>query len=106
VEDENLRLRLYQRISALGTRKEIAQIKKELQDRFGKRPKEVQRLLLIAELRIVAAERGIESITVRQRNALFARSSAASFRAFLEASRPTAMLKELLSHCRTLPLSR
>jgi transcription-repair coupling factor (superfamily II helicase) len=106
VEDENLRLRLYQRISALGTRKEIARIKKELQDRFGKRPKEVQRLLLIAELRIVAAERGIESITVRQRNALFARLSAPSFRTFLEASRPTAMLKELLSHCRTLPLSR
>jgi transcription-repair coupling factor (superfamily II helicase) len=66
IEDENLRLRLYQRISALASPAEITLMKREIKDRFGKLPPEVQRLMLIAELRIVAADHGIKSIIVRQ----------------------------------------
>ena len=65
VEDENLRLRLYQRLSALAEKKEITLIKKEIKDRFGPLPAPVQRLLLIAQLRIIAANKGITAITVR-----------------------------------------
>ena len=65
VEDENLRLRLYQRVSALAEKKEITLIKKEIKDRFGPLPAPVQRLLLIAQLRIIAAQKGIIAITVR-----------------------------------------
>lgn len=72
IEDENLRLRLYQRISALATRQEITMMKQEIKDRFGKLPEEVQRLLLIAELRIVAADAGIKSVIVRNRQVMLA----------------------------------
>ncbi len=70
IEDENLRLRLYQRISALASKQEITLMKREIKDRFGKLPAEVQRLMLIAELRIVAAERGIKSVITRNRQVM------------------------------------
>ena len=73
IEDENLRLRLYQRISALATKQEITMMKQEIKDRFGKLPEEVQRLMLIAELRIVAADAGIKSIIVRDRQVMLAK---------------------------------
>jgi transcription-repair coupling factor (superfamily II helicase) len=73
IEDENLRLRLYQRISALGTRQEIRLIKREIKDRFGKLPAPLQRLMLIAELRIVAAEKEIKSVTVRNETVFLSR---------------------------------
>ncbi|HEY5621922.1 MAG TPA: transcription-repair coupling factor, partial [Pontiella sp.] len=73
IEDENLRLRLYQRISALATRHEISLIKKEIRDRFGKLPAEMQRIMLIAELRISAAEHGIKSIVVRNRKVMLSK---------------------------------
>ncbi|OUX38945.1 MAG: transcription-repair coupling factor [Kiritimatiellaceae bacterium TMED266] len=65
IEDENLRLRLYQRLSALAEKKEITLIQQEIKDRFGPLPPPVQRLLLIAQLRIHAAAHNINAITVR-----------------------------------------
>jgi len=72
IEDENLRLRLYQRMSALSTRQEIRLMKREIKDRFGKLPAELQRLLLLAELRIVAAEQAIQSVVVRDQTIFLA----------------------------------
>jgi transcription-repair coupling factor (superfamily II helicase) len=105
IEDENLRLRLYQRMSALATKQEIALMKRELKDRFGKLPAEVQRLMLIAELRIVAAERGLKSVIVRDRQVMLAKEK--DYLTF--AGRPprlfeettTAMLKELINLVQT-----
>lgn len=73
IEDENLRLRLYQRISALATRPELRQLKQEIKDRFGKLPPEMQRLCTLAELRILAAEKGIQSIVVRNQKVMISR---------------------------------
>ncbi|NNJ70378.1 MAG: transcription-repair coupling factor [Kiritimatiellales bacterium] len=100
IEDENLRLRLYQRISALATKREISLIKREIKDRFGKLPQEVQRLMLIAELRIVAAERGIKSIVVRNRQVMLSTDrdylTVAGRHPVLDADKTTPMLKELI----------
>ena len=100
IEDENLRLRLYQRMSALATRREISMMKQEIKDRFGKLPKEVQRLLLIAELRIVAADRGIRSVMVRRRTVMLSKEedylTIGGRHPRLEATQATPMLKELL----------
>ena len=100
IEDENLRLRLYQRLSALSTRKEISLIKQEIADRFGKLPAEVQRLLLIAELRIAAADRGIKSIVVRNRQAMLASGNDflqnGGRHPRLDAEGATALLRELI----------
>ncbi len=101
IEDENLRLRLYQRMSALATKQEINLIKREIKDRFGKLPKEVQRLLLIAELRIVAADKGIKSVIVRNRKVML--STGKDYLTYrgqhplLDEEKTTPMLKELIA---------
>lgn len=66
VEDESLRVRLYQRIASLARMVEISQFRKELTDRFGKPPREVGRLFKIAELRIAAAQKKIDLVNVYQ----------------------------------------
>ena len=101
VEDENLRLRLYQRISALATKQEITLMKREIKDRFGKLPVEVQRLMLIAELRIVAADHDIKSIIVRNQKVMLGKER--DYLTFngrhpiLDEAKATPMLKELIA---------
>jgi len=101
IEDENLRLRLYQRISALATKPEITLMKREIKDRFGRLPAEMQRLMLIAELRIVAADVGIKSVIVRKRQIMLSKEK--EYLTFnghhprLDEEKTTAMLKELIS---------
>ncbi|WP_372794985.1 transcription-repair coupling factor [Pontiella sp.] len=101
IEDENLRLRLYQRISALATKQEITRMKREIKDRFGKLPPEVQRLMLIAELRITAAEHDLKSIIVRNDQVMMSKEK--QYKTFggrhptLNRDTTTAMLKEIIS---------
>ncbi len=101
IEDENLRLRLYQRISALATKQEITLMKREIKDRFGKLPQEVQRLMLIAELRITAADHGLKSIIVRNYQVMMSKEK--QYKMFggrhptLNRDKATPMLKELIS---------
>lgn len=100
IEDENLRLRLYQRMSALATKQEITLMKREIKDRFGKLPQEVQRLMLIAELRIVAADEGIKSVIVRDQKVML--STGKDYLTYrgqhplLDENKTTPMLKELI----------
>ncbi|MEA2067998.1 MAG: transcription-repair coupling factor [Verrucomicrobiota bacterium] len=100
IEDENLRLRLYQRMSALATKQEIALMKREIKDRFGKLPPEVQRLMLIAELRIVAADAGIKSVIVRNQQVMLSKDKEyltfAGRHPRLDKEKATPMLKELI----------
>jgi transcription-repair coupling factor (superfamily II helicase) len=100
IEDENLRLRLYQRISALATKQEITLMKREIKDRFGKLPVEVQRLMLIAELRFLAADKGIKSIIVRNRKVMLAKEkdylTHYGRHPILDEEKTTPMLKELI----------
>ena len=56
------RLAIYQRIAKTTSRHEIPQLREELQDRFGPPPQEVDNLLVIADLRVLAAMVNIESI--------------------------------------------
>jgi len=100
IEDENLRLRLYQRISALATKHEITLMKREIKDRFGKLPAEVQRLMLIAQLRIVAADHGIKSVIVRKRQIMLSKEkeylTVAGRHPCLAEEKTTPRLKELI----------
>ncbi len=101
IEDENLRLRLYQRISALATKQEITLMKREIKDRFGKLPAEVQRLMLIAELRITAANQGIKSVIARNQQVMLSRDkdylTIEGRHPRLSEEKATAMLKEIIS---------
>jgi transcription-repair coupling factor (superfamily II helicase) len=62
VPDLNLRLALYQRLSAASTQQEVGEIGIEMVDRFGPPPPVARNLLYVAALRAVAAEAGVQSI--------------------------------------------
>jgi transcription-repair coupling factor (superfamily II helicase) len=72
IPSENLRLRTYKRVSSIGTDAEKADVRKELEDRFGTPPPSVDNLLEYAvlksmceRLRISAVERQGARIAIR-----------------------------------------
>ncbi len=75
VDDENLRVKLYGRISSLATETEVRELKKELADRFGKMPSVVLNLFEIARIRIAAATAGIKTIRVNEKKILLMRNN-------------------------------
>jgi transcription-repair coupling factor (superfamily II helicase) len=62
IEDERLRIDTYRRIAEAATIDAIKDLRGEIIDRFGKPPQSITRLLKLAELRVLAANRGIISI--------------------------------------------
>ncbi|MFA6431875.1 MAG: transcription-repair coupling factor [Candidatus Margulisiibacteriota bacterium] len=62
VTDERQRIALYRRMNIITTREGINDIKKELLDRFGKIPKQVEVLLQLIDLKVEAVKAGIKSI--------------------------------------------
>lgn len=66
VEDESLRVSLYRRLAAAVSMEEVEQFERELRDRFGDLPEPLRRLLLIARIRIAAAQSKISEIEVRE----------------------------------------
>ena len=63
VSDRQLRLQLYRRMSQLRSEAEIQALVKELKDRFGEFPIEVQNLLYQLQIRIKAAKSDLISIS-------------------------------------------
>jgi transcription-repair coupling factor (superfamily II helicase) len=62
IEDPSLRLNTYRRISSRNSIEEIEMLRDELNDRFGKPPKETERLLDIMELKLTAKESAVTGI--------------------------------------------
>ena len=56
------RMAIYQRVAKLADRRQVPALRQELRDRFGPLDEEVENLLVIADLRALAAGLGIESI--------------------------------------------
>jgi transcription-repair coupling factor (superfamily II helicase) len=62
IPSENLRLRTYKRISSIATETEKADVRKELEDRFGKPPQPVENLLEYATLKSTCERLRISSV--------------------------------------------
>ena len=62
IEHMPSRLAVYQRVAKLADRRQAPAIRQELRDRFGPLDEEVENLLVIADMRALAANLGIESI--------------------------------------------
>jgi transcription-repair coupling factor (superfamily II helicase) len=62
VDDDAVRLRLYQRFSALDSDDELAGLVAEVEDRFGPLPEPAQNLVYATSLRLRAAATGVEEI--------------------------------------------
>ena len=63
VSDLPTRLDVYRRLGALASQDEIASMEDELEDRFGPLPFQVQNLLYVVRLKLVAKQAGIQSIS-------------------------------------------
>ncbi len=64
IESVEQRLTLYRRLSRLSSVSDIADMKKELMDRYGKLPKSAENMLLKIMLRIYAVKAGIKRLDV------------------------------------------
>jgi len=66
VPDLNVRLALYQRLSAAGEPKEVATIGQEMVDRFGEPPAAARNLLYVISLRSLAGQVQVQSIATEE----------------------------------------
>jgi len=63
VSDIDLRLSLYQKMTAVNSIEQVEDLAQELKDRFGPLPLEARHLIYILKLKVLGAKSGIESIT-------------------------------------------
>jgi len=68
---ERLRLQAYRSIASVNSEEDIAAVRAELTDRYGKLPEPVENLLLVAGLRLFARRCGISDITLQGQNIRF-----------------------------------
>lgn len=71
VEDEAQRMGFHKRIAEASDVKTVRRLRSELADRFGKMPKEALRLVRLAELRVLCAEKGIQRVEVHGDKVIF-----------------------------------
>ncbi|MCL7380699.1 transcription-repair coupling factor [Streptomyces sp. 35G-GA-8] len=69
---ERLRLQAYRAIASANTEADIAAVREELTDRYGKLPEPVENLLLVAGLRMLSRACGVGEIVLQGANIRFA----------------------------------
>jgi transcription-repair coupling factor (superfamily II helicase) len=62
VPDEDLRLRMYQRLAQLNSEAELDDVRKELEDRFGILPTAAEDLLYVLRIRLLASQADVQAI--------------------------------------------
>ena len=62
IEEVDMRLSVYQRITSLTTVEEVDDLEKELIDRFGPLPTEAENLLYVVRIKALGYRAGLESI--------------------------------------------
>ena len=67
IVDTELRLAIYRRVAAVADARGLADVRLELEDRFGPIPEELEHLLALIALRIRVQALGIESLVERER---------------------------------------
>jgi len=75
VSDSRQRIEIYRRLAQVSDKSGREELKKELRDRFGPLPSPVEMLLLIAELKILAAQRAITVIEVKEDRLMLTRNN-------------------------------
>jgi len=64
IDDENIRLEIYQRLAKANSFEELTEAENEMVDRFGKTPEEVISLLKHIELKLMLGGKGFEKIVI------------------------------------------
>ncbi|MEV6864393.1 transcription-repair coupling factor [Streptosporangium subroseum] len=95
VTSERLRLEAYRRIAGIGSDVDVAAVREELVDRYGKPPQEVENLLEVARFRIRARRGGLTDVTLQGQHVRFAPVALRdSQQVRLERLYPKALLKQ------------
>jgi transcription-repair coupling factor (superfamily II helicase) len=66
IKEENQRLRMYKRVAGVGSEAQLADVREELQDRYGEPPSAVRNLLEYARLRLAAQRVGVAAVDRRR----------------------------------------
>ncbi|MBT3193036.1 MAG: transcription-repair coupling factor [Verrucomicrobia bacterium] len=74
IPSERLRVAIYRRIAEATEVAEIEALRQELEDRFGRIPPPVSRLLTMGEIRIQAARNGVQLVEVRRQKIIIKRN--------------------------------
>ncbi|MFN2216234.1 MAG: transcription-repair coupling factor, partial [Anaerolineales bacterium] len=67
IEDKNLRLKLYRRISTINNAVELENLKEEFEDRFGPIPQPVDNLFFMIKLKLFSRKAGVTAISFDNR---------------------------------------
>ncbi len=66
VAEPQHRIEIYRKLAQAGEKSALESLQRELRDRFGPLPAPVERLLQVAELKILAGEKSVTDIEVRE----------------------------------------
>jgi transcription-repair coupling factor (superfamily II helicase) len=75
ISDARQRIEIYRKIAQLADKPGLDDLRKELRDRFGPLPPAMELLLQVAELKIIAAERAITVIEVKESKVMLTRNN-------------------------------
>jgi transcription-repair coupling factor (superfamily II helicase) len=75
ISDSRQRIEIYRKLAQAGDKPALQSLEKEIRDRFGPLPPALQLLLLIGELKILASDRGITSIEVKEDRLMLTRNN-------------------------------
>ncbi len=109
IEDENLRIQMYRKISSCTSETEVQDLLEEARDRFGPVPEPLRRLLDVAHLRILASSRNLQGVETQEDKVLLHRQgdyvTLAGKLPRMNTRGASERLKELLALVGTLPAS-
>ncbi|HAV61869.1 MAG TPA: transcription-repair coupling factor, partial [Verrucomicrobiales bacterium] len=74
IRDSGQRVEIYRRLASVMDKPELGRLKDEVRDRFGPLPDPVEMLFTIAELKLLAAERNVSEIEVRENKVILTRN--------------------------------
>ena len=69
------RIEIYRKLAQAGEKAALERLRAELRDRFGPLPAAVELLLLVAELKILAGEKGVTAIEVKEDKLMLTRNN-------------------------------
>ncbi len=74
ISDSRQRIDIYRKVAQATDKAALQSLKRELRDRFGPVPKALDLLLEVAELRVLAADRGVRAIEVKDDKLMLTRN--------------------------------
>ena len=97
VEDESQRMDFHKRLAETASIPAVKRLRSELADRYGRLPRAAARMVKLAELRIICAQKGISRLDVRDGRAVFRKADTGevAFTGHLSGSTPEKKIASL-----------